>query len=122
MSLSAGYHSGLCDCCKDTGVCLLWCFCCWTGVPQAVNWARAREEECGACHCFCSAHPLWGRRLIRARNGHFDHRHSEDCCTYFWCPCCAGAQDTRELKFLAQNAAGMQHPLMQPGSQPQPYA
>jgi hypothetical protein len=122
MSTYPGSRNRLFDCCQDVGVCLAWSFCFWTGVPQAINWARARQEDCTACHCCCEAHQLWTRRRIRVIKGDNTKQDGADWCLYLWCCCCAGAQDTRELKLIAQSAAGMQLPLVQPGGQQQPYS
>lgn len=98
-----GYHTGLCDCFDDCGVCISVCCCSWTFCPSAFNWADSRLEECDPCHWCAMAHPLWTRGNIRKINNGALGGHCGDWCVYLCCFQLATCQDSRELKIIRQN-------------------
>jgi Cys-rich protein (TIGR01571 family) len=123
------FRSGLFSCTEDTHICF-WAFCC-TGI----RWADTRSKlgirrfwpafliitglmclswipVCTVlCHIIVCCWFTHSRQEFR-EHFNFEEQGSsvcvKDCCTYFWCPCCAVAQEGRHV----QDACTHNHPAI----------
>ena len=104
------WSSDLCDCCMDCGTCAMswFCPCVQVGMnaTKVSNCSSPHLEGCCCGFWYCM---LWlmclgyffgcGLRMrIRERNRIYGNP-CGDCCTHFWCPFCAVAQEGREVKY-----------------------
>jgi hypothetical protein len=119
----SGYTTPLCGCLSDPGIALKVCLCGWTLIPSGQNWAVARRDKCGCCHCCMQGLPVWTRTDIRKQRGASGTHFCGDCCVYACCFECATCQDARELKALGEeDPAGYTTPGSAPGSYVPPPA
>ncbi len=98
------WNSNICDCCIDCSSCCyaFLCPCCAFGrIARTVD----DKSKCtGCCRCLCCTvipcsvfirAPY--RKKLRVKYN-LPAKPCNDFCTSFWCPCCALAQEVRELK------------------------
>ena len=126
------WTSGLCDCANDISSCCLawWCPC----IQYGKNLEMLNKTPCcGSCCTYAILCWLWcpwcithaTRGAIRSTYG-IQGQCCTDCCAQFWCPCCALAQECREIKTrkaayasvgsqMNQVAIVQQPMMMQPG-------
>ncbi|KAM8927520.1 cornifelin homolog isoform 2-T2 [Pelodytes ibericus] len=89
---STEWDSGICDCCKDSGICL-----CGAFVPCILACRVAKDF--GECCCL----PCLFGTSIALRTGIRERYHikgtiCDDCVYLTFCPCCTMCQMARELK------------------------
>lgn len=107
------WQSNICDCCVDCSSCCLSFTCPCVTFCKVVNHVNEGKGSCckGLC-CFvlpCSVFlraPY--RKQLRVKHN-LPAKPCNDCCVAFWCPCCALAQELREIK----HQTNLQPPKMQ---------
>ena len=116
MPLEHGWHTELCACQEDVPSCLVsWRF---PAAQFGLNKQRMDDSSCFdsccayallqiCCQCWVVHAPY--RRSLRAKYGLEEAPHS-DCLVVCCCPCCALAQEARELNYQQRQ---MQQPVVQ---------
>ena len=105
------WQSNICDCCVNPGNCLkaFLCPCCAFG--NIVNHVKQEKNCCQAlCCCLCPCSVFIRapyRKQLRVKHN-LPAKPCNDCCTSFWCPCCALAQELQEIDYNKR-----QNPLQQ---------
>lgn len=94
------WDSNLCDCCIDlkTGCYAFICPCC--AMNELTNYSGhpscCRTTMCCLCPFGAFCHAPY-RKKLRVRYN-LPAKPCNDCCVTFWCPCCALAQEMREIE------------------------
>ena len=101
------WSSNICDCCVEPQVCCK-AFCCpCLGFKTISNQALGEESTCckGSCRCICCCLMPCSvflrapyRKKLRVKYN-LPAKPCNDCCTAFWCPSCAIAQELREINY-----------------------
>ena len=100
-----------CGCCSDIASCLMaWCCPC---IQYGINYEAIHHSGCLLCGCVycclrscnlqCCVH-MGLRGNIRQKFNIYGGG-LEDCCLTWCCPCCALAQEAREIKIRRHEAA-----------------
>ncbi len=97
------WQSNICDCCVDCKSCCK-AFCCPCCAFYTIAGHTEMESNCckSLCCCLCPCSVFIRapyRKKLRIKYN-LPAKPCNDCCTAFWCPCCALAQELREIKSL----------------------
>jgi Cys-rich protein (TIGR01571 family) len=110
------WNSNICDCCIDCGSCFksFICPCCsFYSVKKNVDGDKGFCSNCccAVCCCLlpfsvCIRAPY--RKKLRVKYN-LPAKPCNDCCTTFWCPCCALAQEMREIEYQVKTKPAFQN-------------
>lgn len=107
------WNSNLCDCCIDCSSCCLGFMCPCVAFCKIVKHVNNDKQSCcdgcckGLCCCVlpfsvCLRAPY--RKQLRIKYN-LPAKPCNDCCVTLWCPCCALAQEMREIKFQQRTSS-----------------
>ena len=103
------WNTNLCDCCLDTSSCCFAFVCPCVAFGKIVN--HVGDSGCGrGCCCLICPCSIFIRAPYRKKlriKYNLPAKPCNDCCTSFWCPCCALAQELREIKTHAPGVQSM---------------
>jgi len=100
------WNSNICDCCIDVKSCChaFLCPCC--AFARVVRNMEDRSGCCRGCCCLVCPFSVFIRAPYRKQlrvKYNLPAKPCNDCCTACWCPCCALAQELREIKHHTQS-------------------